>query len=435
MSNDFGKDEFLKGSLVLILSLGIFNVLNYVFQMSMARLLGPAEYGILAVLMSLVYIFSIPSEGIQTITSSYASRFNVKKENGKIRDLMIRGLKKGLVFSVGIFFIFGLISFWLSNLLRISNSLLLITGLVLFGSFTMPITRGILQGTKRFSALGMNMILEAALKVILAISLVIVGLGAIGGIFGLILALFGAFILSFLPLKFIINSKRERNDFGQVYSYNLPGLVAITSIVLIYSLDIIFARIFFNPVLAGQYAFMSLVGKVIFFANMAVGKAMFPLTFEKSAMGIGTGEIFKKAFMLTSAVCLVALVFYFFFPVQVIKTISLGSSQYTEVSGILILLGIAFSFVSFSNLLVLYNLSTNRMQKTYFPLLVFVIMEVLLFQFFHSNLIEFSLVVVFSSFIMLLYLLILSLIKRKSKKQRAEHLFPQKSTDFRGSEN
>ncbi|MCX6751055.1 MAG: oligosaccharide flippase family protein, partial [Candidatus Pacearchaeota archaeon] len=282
MLKNFGKDEFLKGSLVLMLSLGVFNILNYVFQISMARLLGPAEYGILAVLMSLAYIFNIPSEAIQTITSGYTSKFNVRRENGKIKDLMIRGLKKGLVFSAVAFLIFLLLSFWLSNLLRIPKYLLLVTGLVIVGSFITPITRGILQGTKRFFALGMNMILESALKVILAIVLVTAGFGAIGGIIGLALALLGAFILSFLPLKIILNSKRERNDFEKVYSYNLPGLIAVTSIVLIYSLDIIFARIFFSPIAAGQYAFVSLVGKAIFFANMAIGKAMFPLTSEKS---------------------------------------------------------------------------------------------------------------------------------------------------------
>ena len=79
------KDGLIRGSLVMFIMIGIFNVLNYVFQMSMARLLGPADYGILAVLMSIVYIFGIPSEAIQTVITRYTSKLGIKKENGKIR--------------------------------------------------------------------------------------------------------------------------------------------------------------------------------------------------------------------------------------------------------------------------------------------------------------------------------------------------------------
>ena len=74
------EDELIKGSFILFVLIGFFNLFNYLFQMSMARMLGPSDYGILAVLMSFIYIFSIPSEAIQTIISRYTSKFNIKKE-------------------------------------------------------------------------------------------------------------------------------------------------------------------------------------------------------------------------------------------------------------------------------------------------------------------------------------------------------------------
>jgi O-antigen/teichoic acid export membrane protein len=107
------KDELVRGSLILIIMIGIFNILNYIFQISMARMLGPADYGVLAVLMSIVYIFGIPSEAIQTIISRYTSKFNVRRSLGKIKEMLIKSVKRGLLFSLIIFLVFAFLSVYI----------------------------------------------------------------------------------------------------------------------------------------------------------------------------------------------------------------------------------------------------------------------------------------------------------------------------------
>ncbi len=47
------SSELGRGAIILLVMINIYNVLNFAFHFSMARLLGPADYGILAVLMSL----------------------------------------------------------------------------------------------------------------------------------------------------------------------------------------------------------------------------------------------------------------------------------------------------------------------------------------------------------------------------------------------
>src|SRR3989338_1959753 len=90
------SNELGRGAFILFITINIFNLLNFLFHFSMGRLLGPAAYGILAVLMSLVYIYNIPSEAIQNIISRYTSKFNIKKEHGKIKSLLFKGLFKGI---------------------------------------------------------------------------------------------------------------------------------------------------------------------------------------------------------------------------------------------------------------------------------------------------------------------------------------------------
>src|SRR3989344_1580833 len=260
------KDELVKGSIILFVMIALFNFLNYVFQILMNKMLGPSEYGVLAFLMSIMYIFGIPSEAIQTIVSRYTSKFNAKKEYGKIKDLLIRSLKKFIGISIILFILFTIFSFiFISHFFNISIYLLAITGLLIVTSFILPISRGILQGRKKFFALGFNLITDAVLKIIFGVLLVFIGIKAYGGIISLVISTAGAFILSFVFIKEITKAKRVTGEFENIIKYNIPNLFAISCIVLMYSLDIILAKKFFSPEILGQYAFVSLIALVISF--------------------------------------------------------------------------------------------------------------------------------------------------------------------------
>ncbi|MFH1711031.1 MAG: oligosaccharide flippase family protein [Nanoarchaeota archaeon] len=384
------KDVLIRGSLVMFVMLGIFNVLNYVFQMSMARMLGPADYGILAVLMSLLYIFGIPNEAIQTIITRYASKFEMKKDFGKTKYLLYKSLKKGLIFSAVIFCIFLIISVYLSGLLHINFWLLAMTGLFIFYVFTLPVIRGVLQGRKKFFSLGLNSVLEALAKVVFSIFLVLFGLKVYGAMGGVVVGGILAAVLAVMSIKEVIKSKMEKINFEGVYRYNLPVLIGVSAIVLIYSIDVIMARIFFTPEIAGKYAFVSLIGKVVLFSSFAISKAMFPLTSENFERGIKTSGLLKKSLILVSAVALIMLAVCFFIPEKVISVISLGSSQYLDASGILFIVCLAFSVTAFTNVIVLYSLSINKIRKSSVFLLFFVLAEAILLGIFNSNLYEFS---------------------------------------------
>ncbi len=304
------NDELVKGSFILIVMLVIFNILNYIFQISMANLLSPAEFGIFATLMSIVYIFSIPTETVQTITSKYISKFNKTESLGKFKDVLFRGVKKSIWLSIIAFVLFLGIGFFLSPKLRINFSLFVLTGITLFSFFTTSVQRGVLQGRKKFSLLGWSLVFESLIKVIMAILFVIIGFKIYGAMGGLVVATFSSVLIGFLMLKDVLKAKKESVDFKGIYVENLPSLIAITSIVLIYSLDIIFARAFFSPEFAGYYALVSLVGKVIFFISSSISKAMFPISSEEFESGNRTEGIFKKSALIVVLVSAFILLFY-----------------------------------------------------------------------------------------------------------------------------
>lgn len=403
------KDELVRGSFVLFVMFGVYNVLNYIFQISMARTLGPADYGIFAVLMSIVYVFSIPSEAIQTVIAKYTSSLNARGHEGKIKDLLMRSLRKGALLAFALFMAFLLIAFFVSDFLNISWGLVAVTGLFIFNIFTLPITRGVIQGKKQFFSLGSNLIEESFIKVIASLVLVLIGLGVYGAMFGVIVGWVIAFSISFIVLKPVLRSMRHRETFVGVYRTNAPVLLATMAIVLMYSLDIIFARRFFSPVEVGEFAFISLIGKAIFFASTAIAKAMFPISTEGFEKGHRTSRLFKQAIALVGIMAFCALVIYFLYPKEIIFILSLGSKNYLGGAPFLFIVGLAYSLLSISNIIVLYKASINKITRHVPILLCFPIIQIALFYFFRSSLQEFAIALALSCLGLFIYAITIAL--------------------------
>ena len=398
------SNELVRGSFVLFIAFNIFNILNFVFQFSMARMLGPVEYGVFAVLMSMLYFMAIPSDSIQTIVSRYTSKFNVKEENGKIKSLITKSLKKGILFAFLIYLLLMPFFYLFSYFLNISFFLVLLTGLMLFTFFLIPTTRGVLQGQKRFNSLGINMVLDSGIKVLISLYLVFIGWSVYGAVSSILLGSFIALVLSFIPLRKTLSEKSKSANFSGIYQYSSPIVFSILAILLMQSLDVILAKRFFSPEIAGQYAVANLIGKMIFFGTLAISKSMFPLSSEKFDGGRNTNKIFYRSLIIVLFLCVSALLVLLLFPELFIKI--LFGEQYLPVSNILFNMGLAFSFISLSNLVVLYCISVNRKINTFY-MAGFVIIQIILLWLFKSSLYSFSIAMMISSLLLFIGSLII----------------------------
>ena len=398
------SNELVRGSFVLFITFNIFNILNFIFQFSMARMLGPIEFGVFAVLMSMLYFMAIPSDSIQTVISRYTSKFNVNKENGKIKYLIGRSLKKGLFFALLVYILLIPFFYFFSYFLSISFPLVLLTGLLLFTFFLIPTTRGVLQGQKKFNSLGFNMILDSGIKVLISIYLVFIGWKVYGAVISILIGSIIALTLSFIPLRKTLSEKSERVNFSGIYGYSSPIIFSILAILLMQSLDVILAKRFFSPEIAGQYAVANLIGKMIFFGTLAISKSMFPLSSEKFDDGKNTNKLFYRSLIMVVILCIGALAILFLFPELLIKI--LFGEQYIAISNIIFNIGLAFSFISLSNLVVLYCISINRKINTFY-MATFVFIQVILLWLFKSSLYSFSLAMIISSFLLFLGSLII----------------------------
>ena len=392
------SNEFRKGALILFITLNIFNFLNLLFHFIMGRILGPADYGVLAVLMSIIFLHGIPNESIQNLISRYTSKFNAKKENGKIKYLMLKAGKKGFMAAIVIFIILVLVSFLLANFLNINFWLIALTNLMIFSGILAPVWRGILQGEKRFEQLGASYVIEAWTKLVVAISLVVLGLQIFGAIIGV---LFGAAAaLYFSGLVNHHNLKKEKikkTQFDHIYIESVHYLIAMIVILLAFNIDVILAKRFFEAELAGKYAVLTIIGRIIYLGVFSISKAMFPITSEKYEMNSNTKILFVKSLVVVVTLCAIGVMLYALFPKLIIFI--LFGSLYTDVSNLLVYAGIALSFLALTNVVLLYCLSINGLKKSYY-LFIFLIIEVVLLSLFHNGLFEYILAFMASTIIM-----------------------------------
>ncbi len=394
--------ELFRGSFILISLIFLGNVLSYVFQFTMAWMLGPEDYSILATITSIIAIFGISTLSLQTIIAKRTTELRVQKKIGNIKWMFKFLAFKTFLFSLISFGIFSLISYlWLSKYLKISFPLLILTGIFIFGAFLYPVAAGILQGTKKFKGLGFSFIVNGLFKLIVGSSLVFIGWKVYGAVLGFIVGIMMSFIVIFPFLRDIWVVEESEEKFELFSNTNLFTFFAIILFILMYSLDVIFAKAFFSAQISGEYAVISLLGKIILFLNMSIGNVMFPINSERFICGKETKGIFNKSLLLVFLICGFSLLIFFLFPEFVVNT--LFGEKYAAGEGILFYVGFAFSSISLLNIFVLNTISKNEFK---FPqlgfLLISLIIQIALLSLFHKTIIQFSIAFMVSTTITLL---------------------------------
>jgi O-antigen/teichoic acid export membrane protein len=140
--------------------------------------------------------------------------------------------------------------------------------------------RGFIQGAYGFRSLSANLVLEGLVR--LCGSLLMVMLG--GGVIGVVAANAAAMAVAyFAAAPRLAPPVPSHIHFSYALRESVQALVFFAGQVLINNCDIVLVKHFFSPALAGLYAAVAMVGRVIFSFSQAVVNSMFPLV-------AGTGD-------------------------------------------------------------------------------------------------------------------------------------------------
>ncbi|MBS3152090.1 oligosaccharide flippase family protein [Candidatus Woesearchaeota archaeon] len=403
------EDSLIRDSFILFIATMIMNLAGFLYHFVMGRVLGPADYGILGVVLSLFYILLVPFNVIQTSISKFVAMFKAKGDNKSISNLFVRASRKLLLISICAFTVLVFLSYlFLSKYLKIPINVLFIVAISIPALFLLPVVRGVLQGLQSFRSLGNNFIIEAIVKFCFGLILVFLGLG----VFGATLGIFSSYIISLLVGFFLIRNyfKKYNKKLNTkiVYKYSWPVFIVLLSLTLFYSLDVMLVKYYFDDVTAGYYAAAALLGRIAFFVSFAIVSVLFPKVAEMHALGKENLHLLKKALFLVSILCGGIILVYLLFPKLVVLV--LFGKSYLVITKYIAIFAFLMSIFSYVYLLAFYNLSVNRINFVY-GLVLLILLEFLLLVFYHSSLLQVIFVLLILIVLTFIFMLIYTFVK------------------------
>jgi len=380
------KNPLIYGSTIVVFGGLLSNFFNFLYNLFMSRTLSLTEYGILASLISLITFPALLVTALNPVIVRFAGDYFAKKDILLLRGLYYQFFKFLLVLGSAIFLLFLIFLGQIASFFHIRDQfILLLTDFIIFLAFVSAINISFLQAKLAF---GMQIIINlviAVLKLILGIIFVVVGYSVGGATMAILIASLIGYFVSFAQLRFIFSKKTKMPhiDTKAIFSYGIPSALTLFGLISFISSDIILVKHFFNPIQAGQYAGLSLIGRIIFFVSAPIGTVMFPIIVQKYTRNENYDNTFKMAVGLVLAPSILLTLFYSFFP-KFSVLFFLKNPAYLAVAPLVGIFGLYITFYSVLYLFANFYLSIKK-TNIYLPILIASFLQIILIVFYHNN--------------------------------------------------
>jgi O-antigen/teichoic acid export membrane protein len=264
--------RIVSGSVVLLSGSVLTTAINLVYNIAVARFLGPRGFGQATVVYTILTLISAVTLSFQ-ITSA---KLVAQQSAAKGKAAVYRGFHRG-AWACGILAALILLLFQraIADYLNLSSPIL-VALLAIGVAFYVPLgcRRGYIQGIYGFRRLAINLVVEGVFRLGGSILLILAGLGVEGVIAANAAAVVVAYLTSSPKL-----TGRASNPLRSSYALRetTQALIFFSGQVLINNCDIVLVKHFFFAREAGLYAAVAMVGRVIFAFSSAVVNSMFPL--------------------------------------------------------------------------------------------------------------------------------------------------------------
>jgi len=380
-------NPLLTGSFLVSVGLTVGNIFNYLYHVSMGRMLTPAHYGVLTALISFMSIFGVFAATMTTVVAKFVSKYRVQDSSSDIAHLLRQLIRRIGLLVLVVVVLSQFIVAPIASFLHIEDGILInltIVGILL--AILVAINSGALQGLLKFKIMALFGASGSILRLVLALTLVYLGFGLRGAAVGFFLAYLIPYLLTFFPLGSYIFRKESRKQiqYGPLIKYSLPSFVALVGLSMLLSMDIILVKHFFTDTDAGRYSALSVIGRVIFFATSSISMVMFPIIAGKFEQGKDHTKTFLVSLLLVFGAGSFATLVYFIFPQALIQLFYNNPSYLVEMHN-LGLMGLFFFIYSLVALFIQYYLSISR-TKIVLTSVVASILQVILIWNFHISL-------------------------------------------------
>ncbi len=356
--NDDAK-SLAAGGAALGIAMIIANAGNYLLNVFLGRWLTPAEFADANLMVTIMLLVTAAAISLQMIAARFAGVYEVRED----RDATVAmATWLGRLSWIGGAVFAAILVFGSSPLATFFNSEspwpFVILGLGMPFYLAQAVGRGVLQGQLTFRPLAATFVVEMLVRVILGVALVALGFGVVGATVGLTASFFATWLHVRLLLGRIESASIAADAVKDITRYAGPIALLLLGQIIVNNGDVLIAKRFLEPDIAGVYAAIALVGRAVFFLSWSVATTLFPAAAQRgergqSADGLLYGGLVVVAMM---GACFVA-------GAALLGGTVLGrvfGPEYADVSGPLAWYAFATSMFAMANLIVSHHLSTGR---------------------------------------------------------------------------
>lgn len=400
------KHPIIYGSAIIVFGNLFANFFNFLYNLFMSRNLSVEDYGTLASIISLISLPILLSNAITPMVIKFAGNYFATNNTALLRGFYLKIKKFYFYLCILVVGIFLLFINQISYFFHIANiNILYITALIIIFAFMGGLNIAFLQAKLAFGFQVFVSLVNAVSKLVIGALLVLFGYGVPGATFSILLGGFLSYLVSFIPLGFIFDRKilSPKIETKSLFSYGIPSALTSFGLTSFIAADMILVKHYFDPVQAGLYAGLSLIGRVIFYISGPIGSVMFPVIVQKHSKNESFVNTFRLSILLVLLPSLVLTLAYFLFPEFVILFF-LKKEEYLAVKPLLWLFGVYISLYGLTFILATFYLSIKK-TKVFIPVLTGALLQIVLIIFYHQSflqIISISIVIMFLLVIMLL---------------------------------
>jgi O-antigen/teichoic acid export membrane protein len=378
-------DRFLRVGTLLFLATLISNFLNFLFQVTMGRMLTPADYGTMNALLSTFMIAAIPFTTVSMILTRQASFYKAQGQLAGVRGLFQWTYRRVLAVGLPALAVFLLLAPVLRGFLQMETTVpIILLGFVLFLSVSFPVNLAFLGGLQRFVSMAITSGCLGPLKYSLCVLFVVLGLGINGVFLGHILCYAGLFLISYWPISRALRHVGPLQEKPQrLFIRAYPELVANLAFAFMTQFDLVLVKHLFPAEAVGTYAVAAVFGRAVMYLPSGLVLALFPMVAENHALNKNQTNMLWKAFAYTLVLSGCGTLLYWLFPEPILKLLFNG--KYLEAAPLLTYYGIAM--LPMALLLIVMNFHIARGHgRIWLVIALGVFVEVLAISVWHENL-------------------------------------------------
>ncbi len=332
---------FIKNLFFTTILGGIIGILNYLFNIFVARYTTQEIFSTFSATLGLVYLVQIPATAIQSVVTKEVARNKGRDLNRyKWYSLGIFSLL-GIVFSTLFFLARGTIA----DLANIPTETILYLAITLFFAFTSPTGKGFLLGKEKIGTVNLILLLETIMRF---------GMGALavsmgGSIPILILAnSLPAMLTTLFILPLVKFKKEEAVNEDQKIKIDFKELILIASAFLFLSGPFMLSMPLVNPEFRAEFSAISVLGRLVYFAAVMTASVLFARITNESEESSQKKSLLISLLLSLTIGGVISIIFFLFKDLVVNLTVGEQYSMIGEYIGGFGLSMTAFAFVYMS---------------------------------------------------------------------------------------